>query len=131
MGNIAPRHILRTVQLLFWIALLVTLAAALMPARTAPHLFPWDKAEHFTAFYMLTLLAVAAFPRRSVFVLAVLLSLAGALIEVLQLLPIVKRDGDIRDWLADTVAIAAALMPLALARWRAWLNRAALGRAVK
>ena len=36
------------------------------------------------------------------------LSFLGALIEVLQAIPELHRDCDIRDWIADTAAIATA-----------------------
>jgi hypothetical protein len=80
---------------------------------------PWDKAEHFIAFYVLTGLAVLAYPKRNLFVLALLLSAFGALIEFVQGLPIVHRDRDFWDWVADTIAIAAALAPMLLVWWRA------------
>ena len=74
-------------------------------------LAPWDKAEHFIAFYALTGLAVAAFPKRNLFVIAALLSAFGALIEIVQGLPIVHRDRDFWDWVADTIAIICGARP--------------------
>ena len=114
--------LLRGVQLVFVAALVFTFTAAEMPAEKAPQLFPWDKAEHFAAFYTLTVLAAAAFPQRRLLMLAVLLSAFGALIELVQTLPIVNRDADFWDWVADTIAIAAALLPLALIQWRGWFR---------
>ncbi len=125
MHRIEPSHARRAAQLVFWLTLLFTFVAAVMPSHAAPHLFPWDKAEHFAAFYALTGLAAAAFPNRSLVNIAVLLSAFGAGIELVQALPFVKRDCDVFDWLADTTAIGAALVPLALTPWRAWLNTAA------
>ena len=103
----------------FFAALGFTFYSAVIPPRDALQLVPWDKAEHFIAFYALTGLAVAAFPKRNLFVLAVLLSAFGALIEIVQGLPMVHRDRDFWDWVADTAAIAAALAPMALVWWRA------------
>ncbi|HEX4160567.1 MAG TPA: VanZ family protein [Rhizomicrobium sp.] len=111
--------LLRAAQLAFCAAFVFTFVAAVMPPRHAPQLFPWDKAEHFAAFYTLALLAMAAFPRRSLLAIAVLLSAFGGLIELVQALPIVGRDCDVRDWVADTIAILAALAPIGAARWRA------------
>jgi hypothetical protein len=88
-----------------------------MPASRAPHLFPWDKAEHFLAFYVLSFLAAAAYPRLSLAVVALWLSLFGAAIELVQALPIVHRDCDFWDWVADSAAISAALAPIVLERW--------------
>src|SRR5947208_4584957 len=92
--------------------------SAVMPASQTLHLVPWDKAQHFIAFYGLTGLAVAAFPRRNLFWIAVALSGLGALIEVIQGLPTVNRDRDVWDWVADNAAIAAALSPMLLVWWR-------------
>lgn len=98
------------------------LAFALAKAFVLPHkmlrLFHWDKAEHFTAFYVLMVLAALAFPRRSLAVIAIALSALGAGIEVVQAMPFVARDSDVWDWVADTLAIGAALLPLLLPRWR-------------
>jgi hypothetical protein len=54
-----------------------------------------------------------------VWVIAVLLSAFGALIEIVQGLPVVHRDRDFWDWVADTLAIIAALSPMLLVWWRA------------
>jgi len=40
-------------------------------------------------------------------------------IEIVQGLAIVHRDLDFRDWVADTLAIIAALSPMLLVWWRA------------
>lgn len=78
-----------------------------------------DKVLHFAAFYALALLGAAAFPGRKALVwLAVLLCAYGALIEILQPLPPFDRDRDVLDWVADTVGIAFAMLPLIVARWR-------------
>lgn len=105
-------------RLLFFCMLTFALAKAFFLPRKMFRLFHWDKAEHFTAFYVLTILAAAAFPRRPLLVIAVALSLLGAGIEVVQGLPFIARDCDIWDWVADTLAIAAVCLPLALPRWR-------------
>jgi hypothetical protein len=109
----------RLAQVAFVAALVFTFYSAVIPPSHALKLVPWDKAEHFIAFYALTGLAMAAFPRRSPVMLAALLSGFGALIEVVQGLPIVHRDEDFWDWVADTLAIIAALSPMLLVPWRA------------
>ncbi|HTT83222.1 MAG TPA: hypothetical protein VMF67_07060 [Rhizomicrobium sp.] len=119
------RILLRVAQIAFVLALAFTFVAAVMPPHEAPKLFPWDKAEHFAAFYTLTLLATAAFPRTSLAAIAVLLSAFGGFIELVQGLPIVGRDCDIWDWVADTIAILAALAPVAAARWRVLFRKPA------
>jgi hypothetical protein len=110
--------LIRVAQVAFYGALLFTFYSAVIPPAQAIQLAPWDKAEHFIAFYVLTGLAVAAFPRRRLLVIAVLLSVFGALIEFVQGLSIVHRDRDFWDWVADTLAIASALAPMLLVWWR-------------
>jgi hypothetical protein len=110
--------LLRVARLVFFAALLFTLYSAVIPPSHALQLTPWDKATHFIAFYVLTGLAVAAFPTQNLFVLAALLSAFGALIEIVQGLPMVHRDRDFWDWVADTIAISSVLAPLLLSWWR-------------
>ena len=110
--------LIRLAQVAFFAALIFTFYSAVIPPQKAVKLVPWDKAEHFLAFYALTGLAVAAFPRRNLFVLAALLSAFGAFIEFVQGLSIVSRDRDFWDWVADTVAICMALAPMILVWWR-------------
>jgi multisubunit Na+/H+ antiporter MnhF subunit len=110
--------LIRIAQVAFFAALIFTFYSAVIPPQEALQLVPWDKAEHFIAFYALTGLAVAAFPRRNLFLVAGLLSFFGALIEFVQGLAIVHRDRDFWDWVADTIAIAAALAPMILVWWR-------------
>lgn len=108
----------------FVLALLAGTVSAVMPAHDSPHLLPWDKAEHFLGFYVLGALGAFAFPRLKIVWLAAGLIALGGLIEVVQGLPMVARDSDVKDWLADTVAVACALGPLVIARWRAiWAAR--------
>ncbi len=104
----------------FAFATLVILFVALTPREDHPaSLTPWDKADHVVAFYVLSLLALAAFPRTAPLLLAAALSALGAAIEVVQATPQINRDADVLDWVADTAAVAAAMAPLALAGWRA------------
>jgi hypothetical protein len=103
----------------FICALVFTFYSAVIPPQRALQLVPWDKAEHFIAFYALTGLAVAAFPKRNLFLIAALLSAFGALIEIVQGTPLVHRDMDFWDWVADTTAITGALAPMLLVWWRA------------
>jgi hypothetical protein len=110
--------LLKIARIVFFAALIFTFYSAVIPPREALQLVPWDKAEHFIAFYTLTGLAVAAYPRRNLLALALMLSAFGALIEIVQGLPIVHRDRDFWDWVADTIAISAAVAPMLLHWWR-------------
>lgn len=110
--------LLRLAQVAFFSALLFTFYSAVIPPSHALQLVPWDKAEHFIAFYTLTGLASSAFPRRNLFAIAASLSAFGALIELVQGTALVHRDMDFWDWVADSLAIGAALAPMLLVWWR-------------
>lgn len=75
---------------------------------------PGDKMQHMMAFATLAALAVAGWRHRSLAALFAWLSLFGAFIEVVQLIPALHRDGDVRDWIAD---MGAAGVALGLSRW--------------
>jgi hypothetical protein len=115
--------LLRLAQVSFWSATIFTFASAVLPSKHVIHLFSWDKAEHFLAFYVLTALAVAAFPRANLFLIAAALSGFGAFIELVQGLSFVGRDRDFQDWVTDTAAIAMALAPILAVWWRALVGR--------
>ena len=101
--------------LLFWVALFFAVTMAFLPHP--PHVMGnmWDKEQHMLAFGTLSLLAAFGFPRTSLWRIGERLSFVGALIEVVQSYPALHRDCDIFDWVADTVAVIAMLVLVALA----------------
>jgi hypothetical protein len=111
--------LLRVAQIVFWAATVFTFICAILPSQHVIHIFKWDKAEHFLAFYVLTGLAVAAFPRGNLFIIAAALSAFGAVIELVQGLSWVGRDRDLQDWMTDTIAIGMAMAPMLAVWWRA------------
>ena len=100
------------------VALTTTLILAFSPPSPGPGLLPWDKAEHFLAFYVLTGLTAAAFPAGRIWTIVAGMLALGAAIEFIQALPFVHRDADFWDWVADGVGVSFALAPLLLSRWR-------------
>jgi hypothetical protein len=101
----------------FVAALAATLFFALNPHPPALPIDRWgDKFEHMAGFAVLTVLARISFPRMAGWLILVRLSFLGACIEMIQALPSLHRDCDWRDWLADTLAVAAVLVALALLR---------------
>jgi hypothetical protein len=110
----------------FAAALLFTLVMAWLPH---PPPVPWredDKLWHMLAFAALSVLASLAFPAASLARIGERLSFLGALIELVQNIPALHRDCDIRDWIADTIAIAVTLAIVAgLRRMRERRRRAA------
>lgn len=77
---------------------------ALMPAKTVPATSGWDKLDHWSAFFTLSLLAAHAFPRRSFWQLALILVGYGVGIEVAQYCT-PDRDADVMDVVADSIGI--------------------------
>ena len=89
---------------LLGLALVVTLVFAWTPHP--PTILPNDKAEHMLAFVTLYGLSIIAYPATRWWKPAILLMAFGAVIELVQGIPAVHRDCDIRDWYADVFAIS-------------------------
>lgn len=116
---IVSRSFSRPARLVFWAALAFTFIMAVLPHPPEVPGQPNDKIQHIFAFATLTLFGSFAYPAIRPLRLLMGLSLFGALIEVVQAIPALQRDSDVRDWLADTIAIVAVLLLLRLRRTRA------------
>ena len=108
---------------LFWAALVFAVVMALLPHP--PHVLDalGDKVQHMLAFGTLAILAAAGWPHGALLRIGERLSFAGALIEVLQSIPALHRDCDIRDWMADTAIVAGVLIVVKLYRDRQELDQ--------
>ena len=109
----------RLLRPLFWLLLAFALTMALLPK---PPQLPidrfGDKFEHMLAFAALAGVANLGWREVPAWRIGLQLSAFGALIELLQAIPALHRDADLRDWIADTLAIVVAtLIARALARW--------------
>ncbi|MDL2353509.1 MAG: hypothetical protein QFC78_11775 [Pseudomonadota bacterium] len=109
----------RWLRPLFWLLLAFALVMALLPK---PPQLPidrfGDKFEHMLAFAALAGVANLGWRQIPAWRIGLQLSAFGALIEVLQMIPSLHRDSDLRDWIADTLAIVVAtLIARMLARW--------------
>lgn len=100
----------------FVAALVVTLVMAWLPHPPPVPFSEEDKVWHVIAFAMLALLASGAFPEASLLRIGERLAFLGALVELVQSVPALHRDCDIKDWIADTIAIAVALALVAAIR---------------
>ncbi len=103
---------------LFFAALVFTLTMAWLPHPPAVPGNLNDKIQHIAAFAALSVLGAAAFPTFPLARMAERLSFLGAVIEVVQSIPALHRDCDIRDWLADTCAIVIVLTVVHFAKPR-------------
>ena len=93
-------------RIAFWLALAFAVTMAVLPKP--PH-FPLDrfsdKVEHIAAFGMLAVLGQIGFPATPRWRIAERLSFVGAMIELVQSIPALHRDCDIKDWIADTAVV--------------------------
>ena len=92
----------------YGLAVAVLLYLCLAPAKALPQETLWDKAEHAIAWFVLAAVGLAFWPSRPGRIAGFSLAL-GAVVEVLQAIMPFGRDGDWRDWVADSVGVAAAL----------------------
>lgn len=102
----SPTAVRKVARLLFWLALIGAAVMACLPQP--PHLPTdrlGDKFNHVLAFSVLSALAAVSWPQAPRWRTIERLSFFGALIEVAQSIPALHRDCDIRDWIADTLAV--------------------------
>ncbi len=107
---------------IFWRISLVaaTLFAVIMATLPNPPITVGssDKIQHMLAFAVLTALACLAYPRANALYVIFGLGFIGAVIELIQSIPALRRDANLADWLADLFAIiivicAARLLKIA------------------
>ena len=101
----------------FWLSLAGSVLFALLPSPPAMPTDQFgDKGNHVLAFAVMTALALVGYPRTPRLHLIAWLSLLGALIELGQAIPVLHRDCDIRDWIADSLSILAVVIIAGLIR---------------
>lgn len=104
-------------RVLMWAAIFVAVTMALLPHPPSLPIDSYgDKFEHMLAFAVITFLAATGYRDVPMVRIAEHLSFLGALIEVGQSLPVLGRDCDIRDWIADTLAVLVVLAVVAIGR---------------
>jgi VanZ family protein len=111
-------------RLLFWSAMLFALVMAILPHPPEIPGEPSDKVQHVIAFAILGVLGTWAYVQSSMLQLLGGLSLFGAFIEVVQAIPALHRDSDVKDWIADTLACGLVLL---FVHWRRSRVRSAAG----
>ena len=105
----------RLAKPLFWAALIFAYVVAVMPADEAPQILASDKLEHMLAFFTLAVLGRLAYRSVPAVRIGLLLAIFGAAIEFTQMIPSLHRDGDVRDWIADVIALSVGLLLVNLA----------------
>jgi len=104
---------------LFWAVAIFAFVMAVLPHPPRLPGEPSDKIQHVVAFATLTLLGSFAYTATGPRKLLARLSLFGAVIEIVQMIPALHRDADVMDWAADTIAVLAVLALLRFIRGRA------------
>ena len=108
---LADPRLIRLAKWLFWIALVYAFTMAILPKPPKTPLDQLgDKVMHMIAFATLACLAMAAFGREARWLIVERLAFLGAVIEVIQSIPWLYRTCDVRDWLADVLAIVVAVL---------------------
>jgi VanZ family protein len=102
-------------RLTFWAAATFAFVMAVVPHPPEIPGEPSDKIQHMAAFATLGLLGAWAYARAGLWRLLAALSAYGAAIEIVQAIPALGRDSDVKDWAADTLAAGIVLL---LIGWR-------------
>jgi VanZ family protein len=112
--------ITRVSRSLFWLALVFASVMAVLPKPPHTPIDRFgDKFAHILAFTVLTVLANLGFPKTERIRIVERLCFLGAVIEVVQSIPELHRDCDIRDWVADSLAVLVVTTGFVLyARWQ-------------
>jgi VanZ family protein len=111
----------RLLVALCWLTALGAYALAIMPSDQTVSVSSWDKMNHMIAFFVLAILARAAYPRVRAWTLFAALSAFGGFIELSQAIPALHRDAEWADLFADMAAAAVGLAVATPLAW--WLNR--------
>ncbi len=108
---LADPRLIRLAKALFWLALVFAFVMAVLPKPPKTPLDQLgDKVMHMIAFATLAGLAMAAFGREARWKILERLAFLGAVIEVIQSIPWLNRTCDVRDWLADVLAVVVAVL---------------------
>jgi VanZ family protein len=107
---------------LYGLASLILTYMALAPTRDVPGAdLIWDKAEHASAWTVLALAGLVLSTKRR-WAIGVYAIAFGGVIEVLQATLPFGRDGELGDWIADIVGVAAAYGLWWIARRLKWVR---------
>jgi VanZ family protein len=108
-----------------WAVVAFITVCCLEPARYVPNLHLWDKLEHASAFFGMTCWFGGLVRRKRYLWIAFWLLVFGAGIEVAQGLMKLGRTADVRDFAADSVGVAVALLLLylGLGSWTRWIEQ--------
>jgi hypothetical protein len=110
-------------RLAFLAAVIAIVIAVLAPMQIVPRILYSHYLEHFSAFYIATLLGLAAMPRTRIFKIAMGFFLFALFLECGHLLWDPSVENARRNWIANTGGVFAALAPVVVDRFRQRFKR--------
>jgi hypothetical protein len=105
-------------RLSFLLALLAIVVAVFLPRSMVPQFVHSHYLQHFAAFYVLLLCALAAMPRARLRRVALGLVLFASALEATHLLSGAPFRPLMRNWVADLGGVSAAVVPILVGRYR-------------
>jgi VanZ family protein len=103
--------VVRAATVLFWLSLAFAFIMAVIPMPPKTPLDQLgDKFAHILAFATLAGLAMLAFGREARWQIVERLCFLGAAIEVIQSVDWLSRTCDLRDWMADCLAVVVVVL---------------------
>ena len=117
------QHLPAAFRIVFWAAIAVVLWSTLTDTGDLTGEVS-DKVLHVVAFYGLAVLGRLAYPAARLAGLGLALAGLGGLIELLQGTPLIHRDASWGDVVADAAGVVCALAPVALDRFRRFIEGA-------
>jgi hypothetical protein len=111
-------------RLTFLVVITAIVVATLAPGWLVPQLLYSHNLEHFAAFYVATVAALAALPHAQVRRIAVAYMLFSLVLQFVQVFREATPQGALENWVADTGGIAAAVAPVVVERFRQAVARA-------
>lgn len=102
MAFLADKRIIRLALVAFWLAVIGATVLAILPKPPETPIDRFsDKFAHILAFATMAALASVGFGREARWKILERLAFLGAAIELVQSIPGLHRDSDLRDWIAD------------------------------
>jgi len=105
-------------RLAFLGALLAIVVAVFLPRQWVPQFARSHYLEHFAAFYVVSLFALAAMPRTQLRRIGTAFFVFGVILEATHLLARAPLAPLIDNWVADMGGLAAAMAPVVVERFR-------------
>ena len=105
-------------RLAFLACLLAIVVAVILPPELTPHFARSRYLEHFAAFYVAALFALAALPRWRLWQIALGYVLFASVLEPTHLVAGAPFVPVFRNWVADLGGLAAACAPVVFERFR-------------